>query len=160
VAAMSQAQENDGILCFLYLLVLLLVMMLVAAIRQPESAYHPPDSGDQPGEAAATTAAGTPGQARRASGQVASGPVGEPVSLGSWGASAGVGPAAGLHGGAARRSSKAKYVARHVAGPEPGRGTIRMPKVAGRPPWGPAPRPPDQRGLTASHGQAVLAGQN
>jgi hypothetical protein len=46
--------------------------------------------------------------------------------------------AAGPHGRA--RSSKTKYVARHVASPEPR--TIRRPKVSGSPPWGPAPRPP------------------
>jgi hypothetical protein len=38
------------------------------------------------------------------------------------------------------RSGKTKYVARHVASPEPR--TIRRPKVSGSPPWGPAPRPP------------------
>jgi len=138
VAAMSPAQVNDGILFFLYLLVLLLAMMIYAVIRFPAPTLGSQDREDQQWEDA--PAAAPPPTMHRAPARPVPGSAGR-LSPGTAGSST---SALAFLGAATGRSGRTKYVARHVAGPEPGRATIRIPKVSGRPPWGPAPRPPGQ----------------
>ena len=135
---MSPAQVNDAILFLLYLLVLLLAMMIYAVIRMPAPTLGSQDREDQQWEDAP---AAPPASVRRAPAM----PVPGSAGLLSPGTTGGPTSALAFLGGAAGRSARTKYVARHVAGPEPGRATIRIPKVSGRPPWGPAPRPPGQR---------------
>jgi hypothetical protein len=115
---MGPALISDGILVFLSFLVLLLAMMLYAVIRLPSGAYSVPVPDDQAGSAVPA----------------------RPVAVRLTAAR----PAHPL-GSAIGQPGRTKYAARHVAGPEPGRATIRASTVSGTPPWGPAPRPPSPR---------------
>jgi hypothetical protein len=121
VATMSPAMVNDGILSFLLLLVLLLAIMLGAVIRMP-----PPGRGeteeDQPAPPVPVWTA--PARARPTTAQASATSALSPL------------------GRAAGRPGKTRYTGRHVAGRRAGRSPIRL---AGSPPWGPAPQPPGQR---------------
>ena len=143
MTTVNQALVNDAIRSFLVFQVLLLAAMLYAVIRLPP--FTPSTTSDE----------NRPAQARPPAVHIPPGrPLPAPTSAWPQGGSpattyapypqAGVAAHAGpaeMAGHAARTwSGKTRYVARHVATPEPR--TIRRPKVSGSPPWGPAPKPP------------------
>jgi hypothetical protein len=112
---------DDGLVCFLVLLVVLLVMALTAVIRLPPEAARPAAQDGQP-EPQQPASQAT--QVRRLTGPMAGIPQQLPVRVGMAG--------------------QAGYAARHGFSPPAARedDTARLPKVSGGPPWGPAPRPP------------------
>jgi len=129
---MSAALVNDGIRCFVVLLVVLLAIMLVAVIRAPgwegSSGEHAPP---QPAVAAPSRPADT--QARAAA-AIARAAVVLPARR-----APGPTPVPAVATSPPRHAS---YAARHVAGPMPGEDTIPQSKVSGGPPWEQAPKPP------------------
>ncbi len=158
------ALVNDGIPAFLAALVVALVLMLIAVIRlppwtdthtgedeQPESGplaptwpasdWAVPDQAG-PGRLApvrASPAAG-PGRSRPAHakhGHTRPVPAG-PRPLGQQAA----GTSSLSVGGPARSQSGDADLPARPGGQVPWRGTVRVPKVSGSPPWEPAPRPP------------------
>src|ERR1022692_1185420 len=136
---------NDGIAFFLSFLVLLLALMLGAVLRLPPAVRSLPVEDDQLG----SSVSAKPQAVRRNPAKAPPGPtpphVPAPARMRQSAGVVGGTSALAFLGGAAGQPGRTKYAPRHVSGPEPARATIRAPKVAGRPPWGPAPRPPDPR---------------
>jgi hypothetical protein len=143
VTTVNQALVNDAIRSLLVFQVLLLAIMLYAVIRLPPFTPSTTSDENRPASARPTAVHIPPSRPM-------------PVPTTAW-------PQGGLAGsmyapfpqiGIASQaghaditaqsdrdwSGKARYVARHVATPEPH--TILRPKVSGSPPWGPAPKPP------------------
>lgn len=139
---MSPALMNDGIAFFLSFLVLLLALMLGTVLRLPPAARSLPVEDDQPG----LSVPARPEAVRLNPARTAPAPapphVPAPARTRQPAGAGGGTSALAFLGGAAGQPGRTKYAPRHVAGTEPGRATIRAPKVSGRPPWGPAPRPP------------------
>lgn len=145
MTTMSQALVNDVIRSFLVFQLLLLAVMLFAVIRLPP--YTPGTTAEESRPAPAR-----PEAVQLAPARPPAAPVGSRPQIPQTGVAYAQFPPVGFatHAGqvsmagqpARMRSGRTKYVARHVATPEPR--TIRRPKVSGAPPWGPAPKPPSQ----------------
>jgi hypothetical protein len=116
---------DDGLLCFLAILVLLLALALIAVIRLSPDDARPSDVPAQvdPGRQAAPALPvpiAPPAPRQRVSETSAPTLSARPPG----------------------QSGHRVYAARHGPGPVLGQDTTRRPKVSGSPPWGPAPRPP------------------
>jgi hypothetical protein len=139
----NQALQNDAIRSFLLFQVLLLAIMLFAVIRLPP--YTPSKTTEENRPAPPRPSAVNLAPGRPLSAPASAWPHGVPdgatyAQYPPVGVAAHSGPE-DIAGQSGRTwSGRTKYVARHVATPEPR--TIRRPKVSGAPPWGPAPRPP------------------
>lgn len=152
---------NDGVPALLLLLLVLLAVSLLAVIRLPRWAGPSPDEDHQPvldepalessvfaqprGRAEPEPA---PARAKHAHARAGhSRPAAAAPSARPRGPQAAAAPAPFVPAGAtgqADQGGQADFAARRGPGPEPWRGTARAPKVSGRPPWEPAPRPPGQ----------------
>lgn len=142
---MSQALVNDVIRSFLVFQLLLLATMLFAVIRLPP--YRPGTTSEESRPAPARPAAVQLAPARPLAAPIGSRPQVPQADVTyaqfpQVGVAAHSGPMSMAGQPGRMRSGRTKYVARHVATPEPR--TIRRPKVSGAPPWGPAPKPPGQ----------------
>jgi hypothetical protein len=135
---MSAALANDGVRCFLVLLVVLLTMMLIAVIRAPRWEGSSEDAPPQPATAYSALPASTQARAAAAIARAAVVLPARPAPPPQPGHAARMPvPAA-----ATRQRGHATYAARHVVSQGSGEGTIPRPEVSGAPPWGPAPEPP------------------
>jgi hypothetical protein len=136
---------NDGIAFFLSFLVLLLALMLGAVLRLPPAVRSLPVEDDQFGSSVPARPEAVRLNPARPAPVPAPPQVPAPARMRQPAGAVGGTSALAFLGGAAGQPGRTKYAPRHVSGPEPARATIRAPKVAGRPPWGPAPRPPGPR---------------
>jgi len=133
LAAFGGPMASEGVLVFVIVLTALLILMIYAVVRAP--AWQPPrppaGAGPVPGDRPA------PLPRRRAPDPASA--IFEPLPTAPTGrhAAASAGPAS-----AALASTGAAPVAPvpHPAEPDPQ--VLERPVVTGRPPWGPAPRPP------------------
>ena len=159
------ALVNDGVPAFLAVLVLVLVLVLIAVIRLPPwTDMHTEEEDEQPesGPLASTWPASgwpapgnagpgrpAPARARPAVGPGRSRPAHakhghtRPVPAGPRPPGQQAAGTTSLSvGGPARSQSGDADLPARPGGQVPWRGTVRAPKVSGRPPWEPAPRPP------------------
>jgi hypothetical protein len=133
LAAFGGSTASEGVLVFVIVLTALLILMIYAVVRAP--AWQPARPADGAGPVPGDRPAPLP---RRRAPDPASA-IFEPLPTAPTGrhAAASAGPA-----GAALASTGAAPVAPvpHPAEPDPP--VLERPVVTGRPPWGPAPRPP------------------
>ena len=133
LAAFPGSMASAGVLLFVIVLTALLILMIYAVVRAP--AWQPTRPADGAGPVPGDRPAPLP---RRRAPDPASA-IFEPLPTAPTGrhAAASAGPA-----GAALASTGAAPVAPvpHPAEPDPL--VLERPVVTGRPPWGPAPRPP------------------
>ena len=131
---------NGGLFFLIYLLTLLLVMFIVQVIRTPLEVARPAEQPvlnlpEPPPPAPAAPAAAPALPLRRP--QAPAFPTAQPAVNG--------------------QSGNGGYAARHASVYAP---MVSPPNVSGGPPWGPAPRPPDQDGresLSAGHPARLLS---
>jgi hypothetical protein len=133
LAAFPGSMASEGVLLFVIVLTALLILMIYAVVRAP--AWQP----TRPTDGAGPVPGDRPPPLPRRRAQDPASAIFEPLPTAPTGrhAAASAGPA-----GAALASTGAAPVApaSHPAEPDPP--VLERPVVTGRPPWGPAPRPP------------------
>jgi hypothetical protein len=129
LTAFRGPQGSEGVLLFVILLTALLILMIYAVVRAP--AWQPPrptdGAGPEPGDRPA------PLPRRRAQDRASS--MFQPLPVRGTAQ-----PAVAAGTGPASAGAAAVAPVPHRAEPDPQ--VLERPVVTGRPPWGPAPRPP------------------